>query len=99
MMRTAPRLRLLPGGPVQTVTVQRHLIVGAAMDAKALADDIESALEAIEARLWAGNRAAAVNEIGRAHLRVGQLRTAFLELAGIADRAPTEPTNAAHAVA
>lgn len=89
-------LRLI-GRPSPTVTIERHLVVGAAMDAKALADDLESALGAIEQRLFAGNRAAAVNEIGRAHLRVAELRDSFLALAGIADRAPTEPSAVAAA--
>ena len=64
----------LVGRPSPTVTIERHLVVGAAMDAKALADDLEHALSAIEQRIFAGNRAGAVNEIGRAHLRVEELR-------------------------
>ena len=93
------QLRLLRGRPSPTVTIERHLVVGAAMNAEALAADIERALAAIEQRMWAGNRAGAVHEIGRAHHRIQELRGAFLDLAGIADRAPTEPTNAARAVA
>jgi predicted metal-dependent TIM-barrel fold hydrolase len=88
-----PELHLV-GRRAPTVTVERHLVVGAAMNAKALADDIDHALAAIEARLWAGNRAAAVNEIGRAHHRIAELRQSFLDLAGIADRAPSDPTDA-----
>lgn len=91
----AATIHTLPGRPAPTVTVARHLVVGAAMNAEALAQDLESALNAIEARLWAGNRAAAVNEIGRAHHRINELRDAFRELAGIADTTPTEPTRAA----
>ena len=87
----------LVGRPSPTVTIERHLVVGAAMDAKALADDLEHALSAIEQRIFAGNRAGAVNEIGRAHLRVEELRQSFLDLAGIADRSPTEPNAAAAA--
>jgi hypothetical protein len=94
----AAALRLV-GRPFPTVTVERHLVVGAAMDAKALADDLESALNAIEQRLFAGNRAAAVNEIGRAHLRIDELRQSFLELAGIADHLPTEPSTSAASAA
>ena len=93
------QLRLLPGKPSPTVTIARHLVVGAAMDAKALADDIDQALTAIEQRLFAGNRAGAVHEISRAHFRVEELRAAFLELAGIADRSPSDPANATRAVA
>lgn len=92
-------LRVLAGRPSPTVRVERHLVVGAAMNAEALAQDLESALTAIEARVWAGNRAAAVNEIGRAHYRIRQLREAFLELAGIADRSPSDPSSAARAAA
>jgi hypothetical protein len=92
----ATGLRLV-GHPSPTVTIERHLVVGAAMDAKALADDLERALGAIEQRIFAGNRAAAVNEIGRAHVRVAELRESFMALAGIADRSPTEPNVAATA--
>ena len=92
-------LRVLPGRPAPTVTIERHLVVGAAMDAKSLADDLEAALAAIEQRLWAGNRAGAVNEIGRAHVRIAQLRESFLDLAGIADSTPSDPSNAAAAAA
>lgn len=83
----------------ETVTLPRYRVVEAAMDAKALADDLERALGAIEQRMWANNRAAAVNEIGRAHLRIEQLRKAFLELAGIADRNPSDPATTATRVA
>jgi hypothetical protein len=88
-------LRVLHGRPSPTVTIQRHLVVGAAMNAEALAADLESALGGIAACMWAGNRPGAINQIGRAHLRIEELRAAFLELAGIADRAPTEPTTTA----
>jgi hypothetical protein len=93
------RLRALPRVPPPRVTVERHLIVGAAMNAEALAADLESALGGIAACLFAGNRSGAMNQIGRAHHRIEELRTAFLDLAGIADRAPTEPTTAALRVA
>lgn len=83
----------------ETVSLPRYRVVEAAMDAKALADDLERALGAIEQRMWAGNRAGAVNEIGRAHHRIEELRTAFLELAGIADSTPTDPPGAATRVA
>lgn len=92
-----PVLTVLPGRPAPTVTIERHLVVGAAMNAKALADDVERALHAIEQRIFANNRAGAVNEIGRALVRVGELETAFLDLAGIADTAPSDPADAAHA--
>ena len=92
----APQLRLV-GRPSPTVTIERHLVVGAAMDAKALADDIDRALAAIEQRMWAGNRPAAINEIARAHVRVAELRESFLALAGLADRTPSEPNTAAAA--
>lgn len=94
-----PVLTVLPGRPAPTVTIERHLVVGAAMNAKALADDIERALRAIEQRIFAGNRAAAVNEVGRALLRVDELETAFLDLAGIADSTPSDPADTAAAVA
>ena len=94
-----PQLRVLPGRPSPTVTIERHRVVGAAMDAKALADDLEHALNAIEQRVFAGNRSGAVNEIGRAHHRIAELREAFLELAGIADTTPTDPATAARAAA
>lgn len=90
-MRT--QLRVLPGRPSPTVTVARHLVVGAAMDAKSLADDMERALNAIEQRMWAGNRGGVLLEISRAHHRIGELRRSFLDLAGIADRTPTDPAN------
>lgn len=93
-----PVLTVLPTRS-ETVTLPRYRVVEAAMDAKALADDVERALRAIEQRLFAGNRAGAVNEIGRAHLRIAELRSAFLELAGIADRAPSDPSTSAQAVA
>lgn len=91
-------LRLV-GRPSPTVTIERHLVVGAAMDAKALADDLETALRAIEQRVFAGNRAAAINEIARALFRVTELRGSFLELAGLSDTTPTDPDTAARAVA
>lgn len=93
------QLRVLRGRPSPTVTIERHRVVGAAMDAKALADDLENVLGAIEQRMWAGNRAGAVNEIGRAYHRIEELRDAFLELAGIADTAPTDPATAVRSVA
>ena len=93
-----PALTALPARS-STVTLPRYRVVEAAMDAKALADDLERALAAIEQRMWAGNRAGAVNEIGRAQLRIGQLREAFLELAGIADTAPTDPAPATRVAA
>lgn len=93
-----PVLTVLPARS-PTVTLPRYRVVEAAMDAKALADDIERGLHAIEQRVFAGNRAGAVNEIGRALFRVEQLRVSFLELAGLAESAPTDPANAARAVA
>jgi len=93
-----PVLTVLPARS-DSVTLPRYRVVEAAMDAKALADDVERALLAIEQRLFAGNRAGAVNEVGRAHHRIGEMRTAFLELAGLADTAPTDPSTAALRVA
>jgi hypothetical protein len=74
-----------------TVTLPRYLVVETAMDAASLASELEESLRAIEQRLWAGNRAGAVDAITRAHRRVEQMRTSFTELAGIADLSPTEP--------
>ena len=91
-----PVLTVLPARS-ETVVIPRYRVVEAAMDAKALADDIDRALAAIEQRMWAGNRPAAINEIGRAHVRVAELREAFLELAGLADRTPSDPDTAAAA--
>lgn len=91
-----PLLTVLPPRSV-TVTLPRYRVVEAAMDAKALADDLERALGAIEQRIFAGNRAGAVNEIGRALFRVAELRGSFLELAGLSDTAPTDPSSAARA--
>lgn len=93
-----PALTVLPARS-ETVTLPRYRVVEAAMDAKALADDLEAALAVIEQRMWTNNRAAAVNEIGRAHIRIEQLRQAFLELAGIADRNPSDPATTATRVA
>lgn len=93
-----PALTVLPPRS-ETVTLPRYRVVEAAMDAKALADDIDRALAAIEQRLFAGNRAGAINEMGRAHYRVSELRSAFLELAGLADSTPSDPADAIRAVA
>jgi hypothetical protein len=93
-----PMLTVLPARS-ETVTLPRYRVVEAAMDAKALTDDLERALEAIAQRMWSGNRAAAVNEIGRAHLRIAEMRGAFLELAGLGETTPSDPSNAARAVA
>lgn len=92
------RFTVLPDRP-QTVTVARFLVVEAAMDAESLAGDLERALMAIEQRMWAGNRAGAVNEIGRARHRIDELRQSFLDLAGIADTTPSDPADAAESAA
>lgn len=89
-----PKLRLV-GRPSPTVTIERHLVVGAAMNAKALADDFRSVLAAIELRTFQGSRSGVINEIGRGHHRLAEMEAAFLELAGIAERAPSDPSNAA----
>lgn len=93
-----PPLRLV-GRPAPTVTIERHLVVGAAMNAKALADDLRSVLTAIELRTFQGSPAGVVNEIGRGMHRLGELETAFLDLAGIADRAPSDPSDTAASAA
>lgn len=92
---TQRRLRVVDGRYQQFVTLPRTQIVDAAMDAEALAGDLERALNAIEQRMWAGSRAGAVNEIGRARVRIDELRQSFRALAGLADRAPSDPTDAA----
>lgn len=89
------QLRVIDGRYGEAVTLPRTLVVEAAMNAKALADDLRSVLAAIELRTFAGSRAGVINEIGRGMHRLGELETAFLDLAGIADRAPSDPTDAA----
>ena len=91
-----PTLTVLPARS-ETVVLPRYRVVEAAMDAKALADDLERTLGVIEQRIFAGNRSAAVNEIGRAHVRIAEMRESFLELAGLGETSPTEPNTAAAA--
>lgn len=96
-MTRHPHLRLVDGRYGQHVTLPRTVVVEAAMNAKALADDLEAVLAAIEQRTWANSRAGVINEVGRGRHRIGELRGAFLELAGIADRAPSDPAGEASA--
>lgn len=83
----------------ERVSLPRYLLVEAAMDAIAVTDDLTRALAAIEQRVWAGNRAAAIQELNRAAYRLEHSRGALAELAGIADSAPTEPPEAAAPIA
>ena len=73
------------------VTLPKYLVVEAAMDAESLAAELEQTLDLITDRIFSGNRAGAVDAIGRAHHRIDELRGSFLALAGIADLSPTEP--------
>lgn len=99
MTRTpTPTLRLV-GRPAPTVTIERHHVVGAAMNAKALVDDLRAVLNAIELRTFQGSPAGVINEIGRGMHRLEELEAAFLDLAGIADRTPSDPANAARTAA
>ncbi len=99
MPRLNRRLSIVDGRSADEVTLPRYRVVEAAMDAIALADDLSQALAAIEQRMWSNNRAGAINEIGRAGLRIEQLRDAFAGLAGLADTAPTDPGAAARVAA
>lgn len=97
-MTRHPHLRLVDGRYGQHVTLPRTVVVEAAMNAKALADDLEAVLAAIEQRTWANSRAGVINEVGRGRHRIGELRGAFLELAGIAESGtPSDPADAARA--
>lgn len=99
MARLNRRLTLVDGRTTDFVTLSRTSVVEAAMEATALADELTLALAAIEQRVWAGNRAGAVHEIGRAGYRIEQLRSAFTDLAGLSDTAPTDPGVAARPAA
>lgn len=79
----------------ENVSLPRYLVVETAMEAMASADEVVLSLASVEQRIWAGNRAAAMNELNRAGFRLEQMRDALADLAGIADRAPTEPGAAA----
>lgn len=70
------------------VPVPVGLLVDALADAADLADDLDDGLEAIAQRLFAGNRPAAFNEIGRMAVRVDRFRSRFTAL----DPRPTKPT-------
>lgn len=89
-----PRLRVIRANS-EDISLPRYLVVETAIEATAAADEIALSIAAIEQRIWSGDRAAAINELNRAGYRVEQMRGALAELAGLADRAPTEPGAAA----
>ena len=74
-----PALRLVE--PIEEhVPVPAGLLETAVTNAGAIADDLSAGIEAVAQRIFAGNRAAALNELGRLHTRVESLAAAFAAL-------------------
>lgn len=86
-----PAVRLLDRRSHDYIALPRDAVVRPAMDAQALALELERALEIATQRIFAGNRAAALNEIGRARFRVEELRATWHDLAGLAESEPACP--------
>jgi hypothetical protein len=83
----APALRLVE--PIDArVSVPASLLEQAVTDAGAIADDLTAGIDAVAQRIFAGNRAAALNELGRMHHRVEGFRASFDAL----DPDPSKPT-------
>lgn len=79
MAGTRAALRVVhPDPDVVEVPVE---LLGAAIDTVAtVADDLLSGIEAAERRVWDGHRGAALNELGRMHVRVEDLADRFIAL-------------------
>lgn len=82
----APALRVIDRLE-EHVPVPAGLLESAITNAGAIADDLEAGIDAVAQRTFAGNRAAALNELGRLHQRVESLRDAFAAL----DPEPSQP--------
>jgi hypothetical protein len=80
-------LHLVDAAPA-TVEVPAALLAAAITNAGAIADDLEAGVDAIAQRLFAGSRAAAVNELGRMAVRIQSFRDDFAAL----DPSPSTPT-------
>lgn len=83
-----PRLRLVDGRSDDYIELPRHLIVEVAVDAQALADELDEDLQDAYDRVWRGDRAKALIAISGLQLSARSLRASFHALAGIAEAAP-----------
>ena len=89
-----PALRLVPA-PEEHVPVPAGLLQAALTNAGAIADDLEAGIDAVAQRVFLGNRAAALLELGRLHHRVEDFREAFEALAPAPNTTPRRPTRVA----
>lgn len=62
------------------MAVPAGLLADAIASAGTLADDLEQGVDAVAQRLFAGNRAAALNELGHLAVRIHDFRGAFAAL-------------------
>lgn len=81
-------LRLLPPTD-DTVPVPAGLLREALDNAAALADDLFDGIDGVARRIYIGNRAAALNELGRLHHRVEDFADDFAALDPHPDRGPS----------
>lgn len=81
-----PALRLVESIEA-TVAVPVALLESAVANAASIADDLDAGIDAIAFRLFAGSRAAAMNELGRMAVRIQSFRDDFAAL----DPSPTKP--------
>jgi antitoxin component HigA of HigAB toxin-antitoxin module len=85
-LMATPALRLVEPSE-QHVPVPAGLLAAAIDNAGCMADDLAAGVDAVAQRIFADNRAAALNELGRLHHRVEAFRDAFAAL----DPHPSKP--------
>lgn len=70
------------------IQLPRDQVIEPAMNAQALAVDLDKVLEAASQRIFGGDRAGAVGLLNQARFRIQSFRAEWHRIAGIAEAAP-----------